>query len=77
MSISMCVGNAYENRHAESLNKTLKRQEINILDYESKEESAKSIFRFFDTYNSFRPHSSPGRLTPVSFRTTKKMIAKV
>lgn len=75
--ISMCVGNAYKNPHAESLNKTLKRQEINISDYESKEESAKSIFRFIDTYNSFRPHSSLGGLTPVAFRMAHKMKAKV
>lgn len=30
MRISMCVGNVYENAHAESFNKTVKRQEINI-----------------------------------------------
>jgi putative transposase len=73
MIISMCVGNAYENAHAESFNKTIKRQEINISDYESKEESAKSIFRFIKTYNSFRPHSSLGGLTPVEFRASQKM----
>ena len=77
MIISMCVGNAYKNPHAESLNKTLKRQEINISDYETKEESAKSIFRFIDVYNSFRPHSSLGGLTPVEFRMAQKMKAKV
>lgn len=77
MKISMCVGNAYKNPHAESLNKTLKRQEINISDYESKEESAKSIFKFIETYNSFRPHSSLGGLTPVAFRMAQKMKAKV
>ena len=52
MRISMCVGNAYENAYAESFNKTIKRQEINISEYDSKEESAKSIFRFIDIYNS-------------------------
>ena len=70
--ISMCVGNAYGNAHAESLNKTLKRQEINISEYESKEESAESIFRFVDVYNSYRPHSSIGGMTPVEFRMAKK-----
>jgi putative transposase len=68
MRISMCVGNAYENAHAESFNKTLKRQEINISVYESKEESAESIFKFIDLYNSYRPHSSIGGMTPVEFR---------
>jgi putative transposase len=70
MKISMCVGNAYENAHAESFNKTLKRQEINISEYSSKEESAESIFRFMDLYNSYRPHSSIGGMTPVEFRLT-------
>jgi putative transposase len=74
MKISMCVGNAYENAHAESFNKTLKRQEINISEYGSKEESAESIFRFMDLYNSYRPHSSIGGMTPVEFRLTKTII---
>jgi len=76
MRISMCVGNAYENAHAESFNKTLKRQEINISEYNSKEESAESIFRFMDLYNSYRPHSSIGGMTPVEFRLTQKSIKK-
>lgn len=77
MEISMCVGNAYENAHAESFNKTIKRQEINISDYESKEESAESIFRFIDLYNSYRPHSSLGGLSPISFRMSHKSKTKV
>lgn len=77
MEISMCVGNAYENAHAESFNKTIKRQEINISDYDSKEESAESIFRFINLYNSFRPHSSLGGLTPVAFRMAQKKMTKV
>jgi putative transposase len=74
MRISMCVGNAYENAHAESFNKTIKRQEINISEYDSKEESAKSIFRFINIYNSYRPHSSLGGMTPVEFRMAQKRI---
>jgi transposase InsO family protein len=68
MKISMCVGNAYENAHAESFNKTVKRQEINISDYDNKEESAISIFRFIEVYNNYRPHSSIGNMTPVGYR---------
>ena len=68
MKISMCVGNAYENAHAESFNKTVKRQEINIADYDSKEESAISIFKYIEVYNNYRPHSSIGNMTPVGYR---------
>ena len=73
MKISMCVGNAYENAHSESFNKTLKRQEINISEYESKDESAESIFRFVDLYNRYRPHSSLGGMTPVEFRMSRNV----
>lgn len=68
MKISMCVGNAYENAHAESFNKTVKTQEINISDYDNKEESAVSIFRYIEVYNNYRPHSSIGNMTPVEYR---------
>jgi len=76
LKISMCVGNAYENAHAESLNKTIKRQEINVSDYCSKEESAESIFRYIDLYNSYRPHSSLGNMTPVQFKNEIKIRIK-
>jgi len=68
MKISMCVGNAYENAHIESFNKTIKRQEINISEYNSKEESAESIFKFIGLYNSYRPHSSLDGMTPLEFK---------
>jgi putative transposase len=68
IEISMCVGNAYENAHAESFNSTVKRQEINISYYDSKEESACSIFSFIDKYNTIRPHSSIQNLAPVEFK---------
>ncbi len=67
MIISMCVGNVYGNAHAEAFNGTVKRQEINISDYDYKNESAVSIFNFFDKYNTIRPHSSLGGLSPIEF----------
>jgi transposase InsO family protein len=70
--ISMSVDNVYENAHAESFNKTVKRQEINISDYENKEESAESIFRYIDLYNTYRPHSSLGNMTPLQFKEAHK-----
>ena len=77
MRISMCVGDVYGNAHAESLNKTVKRQEINISDYENKGESGGSIFRFIDLYNSYRPHSSLGGMTPIEYKMVRKTKTKV
>ena len=39
MKISMTLGNAYENAHAESLNKTIKYKEIYLNEYDSIEEA--------------------------------------
>lgn len=68
MEISMCVGNAYENAHSESFNRTLKRQEINIQVYSSKDQAAASILQFVDRYNRIRPHSALNMMTPEEFR---------
>ena len=70
MKISMCVGNAYENAHAESLNKTIKVGEINLSDYESKEESGASIFGFINKYNTIRPHSALNGMSPAEFASS-------
>jgi putative transposase len=63
----MTLGNVYENAHSESLNKTFKRQEINVNDYKNKTMAAQSIFRFRDIYNNQRPHSALGMLAPAVF----------
>ena len=67
LTISMTLGNVYENAHAESLNKTFKRQEINVNEYENKTFAAQSIFRFREIYNNERPHSALGMLAPSVF----------
>lgn len=66
--ISMCLGDAYENAHSESFNRTLKRQEINIQDYQSKEQATESILKFIKLYTVLRPHSPLGMLTPAEYR---------
>lgn len=76
MKISMCKGNVYENAHAESLNKTLKRQEINISEYFDLQHSNDSIKNFIYKYNTFRPHSSIGGLTPMELKNKMKMRNK-
>lgn len=70
MRISMCVGNVYENAHAESLNKTIKAGEINLSDYDSKEESGDSIFGFINKYNTIRPHSALNGMSPAEFASS-------
>jgi putative transposase len=67
MQISMCVGNVYENAHAESLNKTIKAGEINMSDYDSKEESGASIFGYVNKYNTLKPHSAHNGMSPAEF----------
>ncbi len=80
MEISMCVGNVYENAYAESLNKTIKAGEINISEYETEEESIRSIFEFIKKYNEVRPHSGLGWKSPIEFaqfmNTSEKMDRK-
>lgn len=68
LTMSMTVGNVYENAYAESLNKTLKRQEINVNEYSHKLGAAVSLFRFKRIYNEERPHSSLGNLSSATFR---------
>ena len=63
----MCVGDAYENAHAESLNKTIKYKEINLSQYESFEEASESIFEFIHLYNTMKPHSALGWMPPMRY----------
>ena len=67
ITISMCVGNVYENAYAESLNKTIKYKEINLSQYESFEEAQQSIFHFIHLYNTMKPHSALGWMTPLQY----------
>lgn len=69
MKISMCVGNVFENAHAESLNKTVKYGEININEYDSFDESVVSIFSYIERYNRVKPHSSLNGMSPLEYTT--------
>lgn len=68
MKISMCIGNSYENAYAESLFKTVKYQELNISEYRSQTDMVNKLFQYIEKYNTRRPHSSLGGMSPLEYR---------
>ena len=65
------IGNSYDNAHAESLNKTVKNEEVWINEYETFEEAYESIAKFVKIYNARRLHSSIGYVPPDEFEQQK------
>ena len=68
MKISMCVGNAYGNAHAEFLFKTIKYQEINISEYKNEKDMVEKILSFVVKYNTIRPHSALKYMSPIEYK---------
>lgn len=65
------VGNSYDNAFAESLNKTIKNEEVWINEYESFTDAYANISQFIRKYNERRLHSSIGYITPIEFEKEK------
>jgi len=65
------VGNSYDNAHAESLNKTIKNEEVWINEYETFEQAYSWIQQFVKIYNEKRLHSSIGYVPPNEFEQQK------
>jgi putative transposase len=57
-------GRALDNIVVERFWRSLKYEEVYIKDYNDMIECRKGIARYIESYNSFRPHSSVGAITP-------------
>ena len=58
------VGRCFDNIFTERLWRSLKYQEVYIADYRSPKEARQGIGKYFETYNTFRPHQGLNGLTP-------------
>lgn len=57
-------GRCMDNIFTERLWRTLKYQEVYLKEYESPRDARTGIMRYFDIYNTFRPHQGLDGLTP-------------
>lgn len=64
--ISMC-NEVYENAHIERVNGTIKNQYLSHWEITNSQQLQAQVKRAIDTYNTQRPHSALGGLSPVAF----------
>src|SRR3989338_11329768 len=61
------VGVSVDNPYAESLNRSIKVEEVYLHAYESFEEAKESIGKYIKVYNETRLHSSIGYVSPATY----------
>jgi putative transposase len=73
------VGVSVDNPYAESLNRSIKVEEVYLNAYESFEEARESIAKYILVYNTKRLHSSLGYVSPMTFEANYKLtkVSKV
>lgn len=57
-------GRAFDNIFTERLWRSVKYQEVYINDYENPKQARQGLARYFEKYNTYRPHQSLKNLTP-------------
>jgi len=68
------VGMSVDNPYAESLNRSIKVEEVYLNAYESFAEAYESIKKYIEVYNSRRLHSSLGYVSPLTFEANYQLI---
>ena len=67
------VGISVDNPYAESLNRSIKVEEVYLHAYESFEEAKESIGKYIRVYNETRLHSSIGYMSPMQFEANYQL----
>ena len=72
------VGMSVDNPYAESLNRSIKVEEVYLHAYESFSEAKESIEKYIMVYNTRRLHSSLGYISPAKFEANYQLsVAKI
>ena len=66
------VGRSVDNPHAESLNGSIKTEEINRNEYNTMKEAVTAVSDYISNYNHKRLHSALGYLTPAEYEKTHR-----
>lgn len=69
------VGVSVDNPYAESLNRSIKVEEVYLHAYESLEEAIHSMRKYIEVYNTKRLHSSLGYMCPVEYEANYQLTS--